>query len=62
MIRPAEEEEKSKEAETGETKEERRARRAKEKEEKRARVVLEEGAEQLFEKIGIEIGEILSRS
>jgi flavorubredoxin len=63
MIRhPEEEEEESREAETGETKEERRARRAKEKEEKRAKVVLEEGTEQLFEKIGIEIGEILSRS
>jgi len=60
--RPEEEEEESKEAETGKTKEERRARRAEEKEEKRAKVVLEEGTEQLFEKIGIEIGEILSRS
>jgi flavorubredoxin len=62
MIRRPEEEEKSKEAETGETKEERRARRAKEKEENQAKVTLEEGTEQLFEKIGIEIGEILSRS
>lgn len=54
--------EESKEAETGETKEERRARRAREKEERRATAVLEEGMEELFEKIGNEIGEIVGRS
>jgi flavorubredoxin len=63
MVRRAEEEgEESKEAETGETNEQRRARRAREKEERRAKVALEEGMEQLFEKIGIDIGEILGRS
>ena len=63
MVSRAEEEgEESKEAETGETKDERRARRAREKEEKRAKVTLEEGMEDLFEKIGTEIGEILGRS
>jgi flavorubredoxin len=63
MIRRGEEEgEESKGSDMGETKEERRARRAREKEEKRARVTLEEGMEQLFERIGFEIGEILSRS
>ena len=62
IVRRAEEGEKSKEAETKETREEKRARRAREKEEKRAKVTLEEGMEQLFEKIGAEIGEVLVRS
>jgi flavorubredoxin len=63
VIRSAEEEgEETKEAETGETKEERRARRVREKEEKRAKVALEEGMEQLFEKMGIDMGEILAKS
>jgi len=63
MVRRAEGEwEESKEAETGETKEERKVRRAREKEEKRAKVVLEEGTEELFEKIGNEIGQTLGRS
>jgi flavorubredoxin len=42
-----------------ETKEERRARKARVKEERRASAVLEESAEDTFEKIGIEIGRIL---
>jgi flavorubredoxin len=63
MVRRAEEEgEESKEAETGETKEQRKARRAREKEERRAKATLEEGMEELFEKTGTEIGEILGRS
>jgi flavodoxin len=45
--------------EARETKEERRARKAKVKEERRASAVLEEGAEDTFEKIGMEIGRIL---
>ena len=52
----------SKDTETRETREERRVRRAREKEERRATAVLEEGTEELFEKIGNEIGEILGRS
>jgi flavodoxin I len=62
IVRGAEEGKKSKEAETVETREEKKARRTREKEEKRAKVTLEEGMEQLFEKIGTEIGEILARS
>jgi flavorubredoxin len=60
--RHAEDGRKSKEAETGETREQKKARRTREKEEKRANVSLDEGMEQLFEKIGTEIGEILVRS
>jgi flavorubredoxin len=63
MVRHAREEEKeSKHTGRRETKEERRARRAKEKEERRAEVVLEERMEELFEKIGNEIAEILRKS
>jgi flavorubredoxin len=63
MIMGAEEEgEESNEAETGGTKKERKARRAREKEEKREKVVLEGGMEQLFEKIGIDVAEMLGRS
>ena len=62
IVRRAEEGEKSKEVERIESREEKRARKAREKEERRARATLEEGMEQLFEKIGNEIGEILARS
>jgi flavorubredoxin len=63
MVRRAKEEgEESKEAEKRETKEERSARRAREKEERRATTVLEEDTEEVFEKIGNEIGEILGGS
>ncbi len=62
IVRRAEEGEKSKDVGTVESREEKRARRAREKEERRARATLEEGIEQLFEKIGNEIGEILARS
>jgi flavorubredoxin len=51
--------EESREPETRKTRKERRAR---EKEERRATAVLEDGMEELFEKIGNEIGEILRRS
>jgi len=63
VVRRAEGEgEGGKEAKTGETKQERKARRAREKEEKRAKVTLEQGMEELFEKMGAEIGEVLGRS
>ena len=45
--------------EAKETREERRARKAREKEERRASAVLEEGMQDTFERIGIEIGGIL---
>jgi flavorubredoxin len=62
IVSRSEEGEKSKEAETVGTREEKRARRAREKEERRAKVTLEQGMEQLFEKIGAEMGEILVKS